>query len=64
MIYIFILSHQDDEMLVFKCIKYLIKAGKNVYNFYLSNGNILKKIDTKHVIKIEAESLSVLKNWK
>lgn len=61
MIHIFVLSHQDDEIPVFKYIKDLIKSGKKVYIFYLTNGNILKKINTKHIIKREIESLSVLK---
>ena len=57
---VFLLSHQDDEMAIFNHIKDSALSGNNTYIFYLTNGNVEKKLNNKIILKRENESTKVL----
>jgi LmbE family N-acetylglucosaminyl deacetylase len=58
--HIFLFSHQDDEIAIFKTIKDSINTNKNVLIIYLTNGNISKSDNTNFILKRENESKRVL----
>ena len=58
--HIFLFSHQDDEIAIFKTIKDSINTNKNVLIIYLTNGNISKSDNTYFILKRENESKRVL----
>ena len=57
---VFILSHQDDEFGAFGSIKSAINK-KNIYIFYMTNGELYKSIPKNLVTRRDKESLNVLK---
>ena len=59
--HIFLFSHQDDEIAIFKTIKDLINTNKNVLIIYLTNGNTSKSENTNFILRRENESKKVLK---
>jgi len=58
---IFLFSHQDDEIAIFKTIKDSINSNKKTFIFYLTNGNVSKFENTSFILKRENESKRVLK---
>ena len=58
--HIFLFSHQDDEIAIFKTIKDSINTNKNVLIIYLTNGNISKSDNINFILKRENESKRVL----
>lgn len=58
---IFLFSHQDDEIAIFKTIKDSINSNKKTFIFYLTNGNVSKFENTSFISKRENESKRVLK---
>ena len=59
---IFILSHQDDEFGVFESIRLAIKKNENVIIFYMTSGEINKRIPKNKIYYRDKESLKVLQN--
>lgn len=58
---IFLFSHQDDEIAIFKTIKDSINSNKKTFIFYLTNGNASKFENPNLILKRENESKTVLK---
>ena len=58
---IFLFSHQDDEIAVFKTIKDKVKKNENIFIFFLTNGNIYNYNNIDLISKRENESKKVLK---
>lgn len=56
---IFLLAHQDDEMGVFSQIKECVKNHDNIHIFFLTNGNIEKKIIIRLLKKEKKKALEL-----
>ena len=57
---IFLFSHQDDEIAVFKTIKNILSRNEKIFIFFLTNGNISNFNDIDLISKRENESKKVL----
>ena len=57
---IFLFSHQDDEIAVFKTIKDILNRNEKIFIFFLTNGNISNFNDIDLISKRENESKKVL----
>ena len=57
---IFLFSHQDDEIAVFKTIKDILNTNERIFIFFLTNGNISDFNDIDLISKREKESKKVL----
>ena len=57
---IYILSHQDDEIAILKSIKNTIVSKRNIFIYFLTNGNINDYENIELINKREKESKKVL----